>query len=191
MHVEPKMTPDELEAIVRAEKNAKLANRYRAVARAMRGRTAQEAAEDVCVSRRSVQEWVRRFNEGGPEALADQPRSGAPRKLDAQQEAEVVRWLERGPEDPEIPAWRGRLVRDRIEDHFNKRLSLSAAYDLLHRLGYEPLRPRPRHRKNDPEAMEAWEERAPLLSGASASSGRTSTSRSGSRTRPASDSRAR
>lgn len=191
MHVEPRMTAAELEALVRAEKNARLANRLRAVLRAMRGRTAKEAAEDVCASRRSVQQWVRLFNEDGPEALRDKPRPGKPRKLNREQEAEVRRWIEDGPDDPGIPAWRGWLLRDRIEEHFNTPMSLSAAYDLLHRLDYKPLRPRPKHRKSDPEAMEAWEQRAPLLSKASATSAPTSTSRSGSRTRPASDSRAR
>lgn len=191
MHVEPRLTAAELEALIRKEKRAKLATRYRGVLLAMRGRTAVEVAEDLCVSRRSVQAWVRRYNHGGPDALGDKPKPGKPRTLSADEEAAVVRWIEQGPDDPGLAACSGPLIRDRIESHFNKPMSLSAAYKILHRLGFEPLRPRPAHRKRDPEAMEAWEERAPFLSGASATPTPASASRSGSRTKRGSASRAR
>jgi hypothetical protein len=35
----------------------------------------------------------------------------------------------------------------------------------LHRLGYACLRPRPKHRKSDPAAQEAFKQALPLLSG--------------------------
>ena len=44
--------------------------------------------------------------------------------------------------------------------------TLGGIYDVLRRLGYSGLVPRPRHRKNDPAAMERFErEEAPLLPG--------------------------
>lgn len=191
MHVEPRLTITELQSLIRKEKLARLANRFRAILLAIRGRTAKEVAHDLCVSPRSVQEWVRRFNEGGPEALNDRPKPGQPRRLTHDQEIEVVRWMDDGPDDPGLSSWSGPLIRDRIEEHFGKPMSLAGAYKLLHRLGYEPLRPRPQHRKSDPEAMRAWEQRAPFLSGASAPRTPTKKSRSGSKTRPGSASKAR
>jgi hypothetical protein len=41
---------------------------------------------------------------------------------------------------------------------------LSAAYEWIHRVGLSCLRPRPRHRKNQPQVMEQWVIDAPLLS---------------------------
>ena len=34
--------------------------------------------------------------------------------------------------------------------------SLDAVYDLMHELGFEPLRPRPRHPEADPDEQEAF-----------------------------------
>lgn len=191
MHVEPVLSLDELRSLVRETKVARLANRYRAVLMAARGRTAGEIASDLCVCTRSVQEWISRYNKGGPEALVDRPRPGQPKRLTPEQEAEVCRWLDEGPDDPGLSSWNGPLIRDRIEESFGKTMSLAGAYALLHRLGFEPLRPRPQHRKSDPEAMRAWEERAPFLSGRSATRTPTRASRSGSRTRRGSANRAR
>ena len=42
-------------------------------------------------------------------------------------------------------------------------MTLGAAYKLMRRLNLSCLRPRPRHRKNDPAAAAAWLARAPLL----------------------------
>jgi hypothetical protein len=62
---------------------------------------------------------------------------------------------------------------------------------LRHRLGLEPLRPRPVHRKNDPQAMQQFLDDAPLLSNASVSNIPTNKSKSGSRTKHASANKAR
>lgn len=183
MHVEPVLSIEELQSLIRKTKVARLANRYRAVLLAVRGRTAKEIACDLCACTRSVQEWICRYNTGGPEALVDRPKSGQPRMLTPEQETEVTRWLDGGPDDPGLSSWNGPLIRDRIEECFGKPMSLAGAYALLHRLGYEPLRPRPQHRKSDPEAMRKWEQRAPFLSGKSVKHTPTRKSKSGSRTR--------
>ena len=66
-------------------------------------------------------------------------------------------------------AERHAVRRDRcravlLAAEFGRPLKLSAVYALMHRVGLSCLRPRPRHRKNDPAAMAAWLERAPFLS---------------------------
>ena len=51
-----------------------------------------------------------------------------------------------------------------LEREFGVAYSLKGAYDLLHRLGFSCLRPRSRHRKNEPAAMDQFRRDAPLLS---------------------------
>lgn len=191
MHVESSVSDAELRALIRIEKNAKVATRLRAVAMARRGRTAGAIAAELDVSPRSVQAWIRRFNEGGPDGLRHRPKPGRPKLLSPEQESSLAAMIEAGPDDPGRSAWRGPVLVEKIEQAFGVTMSLSGAYKTLHRLGFEPLRPRPRHRKSDPEAMAAWEEHAPFLSASSARPTRTSRSRSGSRTRRGSASRAR
>ncbi len=56
---------------------------------------------------------------------------------------------------------RGKDARRILADEFGKPLALSTAYKLLHDAGLACLRPRPKHRKNDPEKMAARLGRAP------------------------------
>lgn len=191
MHVEPRVSDMELRAIIRSEKNAKMATRLRAIAMARRGRTAEAIAAELDVAPRSVQEWIRRFNAEGPDGLRHRPKPGRPKLLSPEQERELSEMIEAGPDDPGRSAWRGPVLVEKIEQAFGVSMSLSGAYKTLHRLGFEPLRPRPKHRKSDPEAMAAWEDRAPFLSAKSANLTPAKRSRSGSRTRPGSGSRAR
>ena len=85
---------------------------------------------------------------------------------------------------------RGEDARRILAEEFGTQLSLDREYTLLHAVGLPCLRPRPRHRKSDPAAQAAWLERAPFLSAASSGSTHKSGSRSGSRTRHGSVSKA-
>ena len=60
---------------------------------------------------------------------------------------------------------------------------------LMHRLGLSCLKPRPKHRKNDPEKMEQWLDNAPFLSKPSETNTPTKKSRSGSWMKPGSASK--
>lgn len=184
----------DLQRLCKREKRARNHVRLRAVILAIEGHDAPTIARALGVARRSVQTWIERFNQGGAAALPDRPRSGQPRILTPAQEEEVCRWLDeslaRGPADGE-PILRGPQIRQRIQEHFGARMSLSGAYALLHRLGYEPLRPRPRHPKSDADTQQGFKQSAPLLSSDAAVKSRRGSSKSGSKMRPASGSRAR
>lgn len=185
MHVEPRHTREELAALIRKEKNAKVATRMRGILLAMRGRTNKEIGEDLSVASRSTQNWVRSYNARGIEGLRDRPRPGQPKKLSPAEEQKLIEWLEKGPdlEHDGVVAWRGTNLARKIEKHFGKKFSLSGAYSLLHRLGYEPLRPRPIHRKADLAAQEEFKKAAPLFWTSSAATTPARSSRSGGRTR--------
>jgi transposase len=58
---------------------------------------------------------------------------------------------------------RGRDVVSILEREFGVTYSLDGAYDLLERLGYSCLTPRPRHERADPAAVADFKERAPFL----------------------------
>ena len=62
-------------------------------------------------------------------------------------------------------------------------LTLAGVYALMHRLGYEPLRPRPFHPKRDLAAQESFKKEAPLFSKNSGATTPARSSRSGSKTR--------
>lgn len=190
MHVEAHDTVEELEQAVRRERVGRVRDRIHGVLLARRGYTAPEIAATLSVSRRAVQGWVCRYNQEGLAKLPDAPRPGPPRKCPKELFDAVRQRIVDGPRPEDgVCTLRGCDVQRILAAEFGVVQELSATYELMHTLGLEPLRPRPRHAKNDPQAMEAWVASAPLLSGASARNTRTSRSKCGSRMRPASDSR--
>lgn len=153
-----------LDDLVRREADAKQRDRYRAVLLAMDELEGDEIALRLGRSPRFVDEWVGRYRRGGVEALRPKKQPGRRPKLTPQQEGQLKARLDAGPRDSDgVCALRGRDVCRIIEREFGVVHTLGGIYDVLRRLGYSSLVPRPRHRKNDPEAMRKFEADAPLL----------------------------
>lgn len=194
MDVQERMSGDrgELGRRIDAEKNAKQRDRYRAAALAIDGREAEAIAETLSRSRRFVQRWGYAYRDGGIDAIAVKRQKGPEVRLTPDEQERLAQRLEAGPLPGDgVCALRGRTIVEILRKEFQKPYSLNGVYDLLRRMGFSSLRPRPRHRKNDPAAMEAFKASAPLLSAPCVNATPTSRSRSGSRTKPASGSRAR
>jgi transposase len=174
------------------EKNAKQRDRYRAAALAIDGRETEAIAEALSRSRRFVQRWAYAYRDDGIDAIAAKKQKGPRARLTPDEQERLARRLEAGPLPGDgVCTLRGRNIVEILRTEFEKPYSLNGVYDLLHRMGFSSLRPRPRHRKNDPTAMQAFKAGAPFLSTPCVNATKTSRSKSGSRTKPASGSRAR
>jgi transposase len=135
-------------------------------------------------TQRSVQKWARRYNEGGPEALADHPGQGGKPRLDPAEHGRLRERIEAGPTPQDgVCAFHNPDIRRILAAEFGVELGQQAVYDLLHRLGLSSLMPRPIHRKADPVAQEAFKKGLPSGSSRSPRPTRPSESRSGSPTR--------
>lgn len=183
---------EELQQLFREEKSARVAKRIWIVWQARQGRTEPEITAGISLARRTVQQWVQRYNEEGLAGLQD--RSGRGRKPPLSP-AEEVLFRQRIEAEPqrieEICSWRGVDCQRFLETQFGKQMSLSAVYWLLHRLDYEWLVPRPKHKKSDPVAMSAFKKRFPNNSPRSKPSIRPRTSSSSSKTNAVSDNKGR
>jgi transposase len=157
MHVEAFDTPEQLRERARKQDDPLLAIRLLGVAMAMENRTAPQVAAATGYSRRTVQQWVRGYNALGIEGLHDAPGRGRKPPLVGE---EVKRFCRRLNEEPRaedgVCALRGRDVQRILHEEFGKVRSLSGTYSILHRLGYNDLMPRPRHKSADPAAQEAF-----------------------------------
>jgi transposase len=193
VHVEPHRTADQLAELIRAEPRARVARRLTAVRLALLGHTAAQAADRVLLSERQVRTWVGRYNAAGPDALADRPGRGRKAPLTPDQQQRLKDRLRAGPTaaDGGVCALRGEDVRRILEREFGVVRCLQAVYDLLHRLGFEPLRPRPRHPRADPAAQDRFKKASPTGSPRPPRPTPASSSRSGSRTRRGSARRGR
>jgi transposase len=192
MQVAPHQTADQLAELIRSQPQARVARRLAAVRLALLGHTAPDVAERVLLSERQVRTWVARYNAGGTAALADRPGRGRKKALIDDQEQRLKDRLRAGPTESDgVCTLRGEDVRRILEEEFGVVRSLQAVYDLLHRLGFEPLRPRPRHPKADPGAQDRFKKASPSGSPRSRRPAPDSGSRCGSRTRRGSGRRGR
>jgi len=157
MNVTSDHTLKELQVAYRMENNAKLARRIHGVYLARKGLTCSQIMDITGAARRTVQQWVRRYNTGGLEALKDAPRPGQPTKLPRQRERAFCRRIEAGPSaKDEVSVFNGAAIRQILEKEFGVRYSLWGTYHLLYRLGYSCLCPRPQHEKADPGLQQAF-----------------------------------
>jgi transposase len=162
MQVHARLPLGELIGLERVEKDADRAKRLRIIILAMQGWTAPAVAMAVGLSRRICQRWVYRFNQEGLAGLEDQRGQNPRSPLTPEQEAEVRRRIEAGPrEQDRVCSLRGKDFQRIMAAEFGLLRSLSGIYHLLHRLGYSYLRPRPRHRKSDPEKIAAFQRQWP------------------------------
>lgn len=168
-----------------------LRDRIQMVVLARQGRTAPEIAEALGSSRRTVQDWVYRYNAHGFDGLRDRRRGGNRRHLSPAQEQRVCDYIDRAAADPHAGVRRGEDLRQWIDRQFGVLYTLTGIYELLHRLGYSCLMPRPRHAQTDPGAQEAFKKKPAPTWRKSPTPIRTNASTSGSKTKRGSASKER
>lgn len=124
----------------------------------------EQIAERVDRSRQFVDQWVRRYRTGGLDAIGAKKQPGRRAKLTAEQDERLRARLDAGPRPADkVCTLRGQDVRRIVEAEFGVVYTPGGIYDLLKRLDYSSLKPRPCHRKNDPAKAAAFEQRAPFL----------------------------
>jgi transposase len=161
--------PRRLKELVSREPNAKQRDRFRAALLVLADQLEGDAiAKMLGRSPRFVDEWAGRYRRGGIDALIPRKQPGRQPKLTAEQEQQLKARLDAGPRETDgVCALRGKDVVRILEQEFGVVHTLGGIYDVLRRIGYSSLLPRPRHRKNDPAAMQQFvEQHAPLLPGA-------------------------
>src|SRR5688572_27746955 len=140
---------DELRRLAGEERDALRRDRYRAVLLALDGKEAVAIAETLGRARRSVQDWAYAYRDGGVDAVQPARRKGREPKLPRAREGELMARLdaEPRPEDGGVCTLRGKDLVRILEREFGVTYTLAGAYELLERLGYSCLAPRPRHEK--------------------------------------------
>lgn len=190
------LSASELRRAAAASRDARAARRMLAIAHVLEGRSRAEAAESCGMDRQTLRDWVHRYNAEGLAGLLDRRGAGGARpRLTPEQEAAVDAWVESGP-DPAVHdglvRWRRVDLRDMIAREFGVVLHERSVGKLLRRLDFRRLSVRPQHPESDPAAQEAYKKTSPPWPPRpSRPRPPASRSKSGSRTKPASASRAR
>jgi transposase len=181
----------ELAAALRREKRSVNQIRLRAVLSVARGNHVPMVARSMSVAQRAVRQWVHGYNRSGLIGLQDQRKGRRCRLSDSQLEKIRTRLREGARPEDGVCSLRGRDIQHILEKEFHVRYGRSSVYYLLHhQLGMSYLKPRPLHRKTDPEAQAAFKKTSEKNCKKSRKRIRTDESRSGIRTKAGSASKA-
>ena len=157
MDVKPHYTSEKLKAFFRTEKDPRLARRIHGVYLAGKGLTCSQIMAVTGDARRTIQQWVRKYNKYGIVGLKEQPRPGQPTKLSREKEFAFCKRIEAGPTGKDgVYVFNGVAIRRILEKEFGASYSLWGIYHLLNRLGYSCLCPRPQHEKANPQLQEQF-----------------------------------
>jgi transposase len=161
-----------LQERVRSESNSKQRDRLRAVLLAAEGEDGQELEGDDIAKRlgrspRFVDQWLARYRSGGLAGIQPGKAKGQKPKLPVEKQQAFKARLLAGPTESDggVCTLRGVDAQQILAREFGVEMALSGVYQLMHRLNLSCLKPRPLHRKNDPQAVADWLERAPFLPG--------------------------
>jgi transposase len=149
--------------------------RLLAIAAAYEGMSRGEAAQIAGMDRQILRDWVVRFNDEGPDGLVNRCAPGNPRRLAPEQEAELAQIVEGGPAAAglaHLARWRCADLKALIEARWGVTYHERTIGKLLDRLGFSHITTRPRHYRQDPEAMETFKKTSPASSRRSASTSR-------------------
>ena len=188
------LTAKELRAASTKARDAKAARRMLAIALVLEGKDRKTAAETCGMDRQTLRDWVHRYNAEGLPGLENRKGPGRPSRLTAQQKAELAALVEKGPdaEQDGVVRWRCIDLKRRIEEMFGAKLHERTVGKQLRALGYVRLSVRPQHPKSDPQAQEVFKKISTRrLRPFCPSTPVAGLWKSGSRTKPASVSRAR
>ena len=150
---------DQLQILADAIPQKRPWKRVQAVILAKRGWTAAHIAHSLSCSLHAVKDWVAQYNRGGIEALRERPRAGRPRRLAPEHYPRLKQRLDAPPQPEDgVCTLRAADVRRILEHEFGVLMGRQAVDDLLHRLGYSDLMPRPHHEQANPEVQAFFKE---------------------------------
>jgi transposase len=132
-----------------------------AVQRVKEGYSAEEVAEFLGVTPRSVRLWVAAFREHGPQGLAARAVPGRPRKLTQAQEAVVLSWLAESPTKYGFTneLWTAKRVVEVIQWHWGITFNSHYLSAWLRQRDITPQKPQRVAADADPEVIHRWLEK--------------------------------
>lgn len=128
------------------------------------GMSGLQVAELLGDAPRTVQYWVRRFEQKGLAGLGEAERPGRPRRLKDQELQAVEAALRQSPRDQGLSTnlWDGKTLSTWIGKRFGIHLGVRQCQYLFRQLGFRLRKPRPLIARADPERQRAHKKNSRL-----------------------------
>src|SRR4028118_349129 len=153
----------ELRRLAATTKNANQSRRLLSLAAVLDGMNRTEAARIGGMDRQTLRDWVHRFNERGPDGLTDAWATGNPPRLSADQQADLTRLVETGPDRAVhgVVRWRRVDLQRLIAERFGVAYHERTVGKILKHLGFSHVSARPRHPAQDDRTIEVFKKTSP------------------------------
>lgn len=137
---------------IRRSEESRYDHRLHGVLLVAQGMTCPQVAELLGDAPRSVEYWVRRFEQSGLAGLREGERSGRPRRLDEEQLREIGGILRRTPREAGLSGnlWDGKTLAAWIAQRYGIELGVRQCQRLFRQLGFRLRKPRPAIAQADP-----------------------------------------
>jgi transposase len=132
--------------------------RAKAVLGYLSGSRVIDLAEELDVTRGSVNRWLQWFNAEGTEGLKPRKAPGPEPRLSEEQLSELTTIIEAGPQSAGYLSgvWTGPMIGDLIRRRYGVKYHNHYIPPLLHKLGFSVQRPRKRLARADHDRQEYW-----------------------------------
>lgn len=146
--------------LAKSEKDARKKIRYLAVAHYRNNYNRTQIAAMLHVSRRMVNEWVKRYLNEGLAGLEAKKPTGKPSYLNDKQQKQLCQYIEKYSQKDQGGRLTGYRIKQYIEDEFNISYHPNAIYKLLSKLGFSWITSRSRHPKQSEQVQQDFKKTA-------------------------------
>jgi len=149
---------------IRRSEEARYDHRLHGILLVAQGMSCPEVSRLLGDSPRTVEYWVRRFEEKGLAGLVEGERSGRPRRLTDEQLEEIKSVLRRPPESVGISGgiWDGKGLAAFIKKRYGVTIKVRQCQNMFKSFGFRRRKPRPVIAQADPELQAAYKKTPPV-----------------------------
>jgi transposase len=143
---------------IRRSEESRYDHRLHGVLLVAQGMSCPEVSRLLGDAPRTVEYWVRRFEDKGLAGLVEGVRSGRPRRLSDKQLEEINAVLRRAPESVGITSglWDGKALAAFIKKRYGVILGVRQCQYMFKSFGFRLRKPRSLIARADPELQEAY-----------------------------------
>ena len=135
----------EMEALMKKEKDRRMFERYQTIYLHLKGKNAQEIAEIIGRTERTVYKYMRAYREAGVDGLQMNYSPGAPERLTKEQQEQlkhtIVSFVPHEVGFLSKYSWTLHLISEYIKREFGHTYSLRGISKMVHRLGLSYTKP--------------------------------------------------
>jgi transposase len=151
-----KHTSEDLLKLSRAEKNARKRMRLLALSQFLECKNRTQVANQLNISRTSVNKWVTQYLEAGLDGLEARKAKGRTPFLTVKQQMQLGHFIETQSQNEQGGRLTGEKILNYIKTEFGVNYHHNAIYKLLKQLGFSWITSRSRHPKQQQSVQDAY-----------------------------------